>query len=174
MSNAPSESELEHKETDKTNKCLQLFTKRPVIIIISLVGAVAIFLTLFFSLATRAAEVSDETIESVIGCKLPEYKSRSTVTNVQDTMAAKIISITEISFENDVISEISVMMENTAFSGIGNIISSAFIYKDCELYALYSADDERRVKEITDSGVYLFACYDSETKILRVTKFEYK
>lgn len=159
---------------EKTNKRSRFFTKRPFIIIASLVGLVAIFCALFLILSSKADRVPDDKVEAVIGAKLPEYKSRSVITKVQETEMAKIISITEILFDNDVIEQLSPTMDDELFSGLGEIIGSAFIYKDCELYALYSEKAERRVRRVTDSGAYLFASYDAETKILRITEFEYK
>jgi len=170
QSNVPDE---EAKAKEK-NKFLKLITDKyavalAFIIVIALaVGAVLL------SKREEYKPITDEKIEKIIGMTLPKYQSRTVITKAKDSESVEIFAVTEILFVSDESDSLSKSMSDKLPSGIEENIGSAFLYKNCELYSVYNSDTGKGVYEVSERGSYVFISYDAETKILRVTEFEYK
>lgn len=170
QSNVPDE---EAKAKEK-NKFLKLITgKYAVALAFIIVIALAVGAVLL-SNREEYKPITDEKIEEVIGTKLPDYESRTVISKVKETEAVRIYAVTEILFSESVFSKLSSTMKSELPKGVESLMDSAFLYKGCELYAVYDIMRETRASDIGNRGAYVFASYDEETRILRITEFEYK
>lgn len=161
------------RKTKERNKCLRFITNKYAILTFVIIVMMTVSVV-FLTRNKKFDSVTDENIEKVIGTDLPKYKSRTVINKVKGSERVNISAVTEILFEDNISDKLSATMNNELPNGIDNLIDSVFIYKGCELYAVYDSGRERRISEVTERGDYIFASYDRETKILRITEFEYK
>ena len=170
------ENSREDKDTPakKDNKLLKFITNKYVLTALLLTAILITLGIIFLTGEEDNKAISDEEIGAAIGTELPRYKSRTVISNAKDNEKIEIFAVTEISFDGDVSGALCLSMYGELPDGIEKNIDSTFLYKNCELYSLFSRDKEKRVSEVSASGSYVFASYDAETKILRVTEFKVK
>lgn len=151
------------------------FIKNKYVIALTLAALVLLTVGIILLTGDKAYKpITDAKIEEVIGTKLPDYESRTVISKVKETEAVRIYAVTEILFGESVFSKLSSTMKSELPKGVESLIDSAFLYKGCELYAVYDIMRETRASDIGERGSYVFASYDEETRILRITEFEYK
>ncbi len=171
--NVSGNDESDTQKLDNDNKSLQKPSAYYVFYIS--IGVLATMLISFIvSIFALNVSISDKRIEKILGSELPEYSVRMVSRQRKESGRVKVRAITEISFDRDVLPELSTEMGSDMPEGINEIITTSFAYQDAELYLLYDFDRGSVVTSCLGAGSYVLLAYYSGVNILRVTEFNYK
>ena len=154
---------------EKTGKKLYLSRKSKIFMICAaaLVIIAAVVITVVLSLD---ATLSDRRISTALSQDLPKYEKKVAL-NCSGELDG-IISITEITFSEDVSEKLDDYMDSEKPSVLSSMMTQSFVYLDGDLYCLYNEDlGERTISKF--EATYILAVYYKDLHVLRVTEFRY-
>ena len=154
---------------EKTGKKIHLSRKSKIFIICAatLVTFAVAFLSVVLSLD---ATLSDRRISTALSQDLPKYEKKVAL-NCSGELDG-IVSITEITFAEDVSEKLDDYMDSEKPSVLSSMMTQSFVYLDGDLYCLYNEDlGERTISKF--EATYILAVYYKDLHVLRVTEFRY-
>ena len=162
-------SEALDAPTEKTRKKLVLSRKAKAFIL-SAVAVVIVAVTVISVVLSLDFALSDRRISRAISCDLPKYEKKVAL-NCSGELDG-IISITEITFSEDVSEKLDDYMDSEKPSVLSSMMTQSFVYLDGDLYCLYNEDlGERTISKF--EATYILAVYYKDLHVLRVTEFRY-
>ena len=157
---------------EKTGKKLYLsrISRKSKIFIICAAALVIIAAVVITVVLSLDATLSDRRISRALSQDLPEYEKKVAL-NCSGELDG-IISITEITFAEDVSEKLDDCMDSKKPDVISSMMTQSFVYFDGDLYCLYNEDlGERATSKF--KATYILAVYYKDLRVLRLTEFKY-